>query len=562
MSGISGLFDIARLAISANRAALQVTGHNIANVNTPGYTRQRTALATNRPTTGNPGQIGTGVNAAEISRVYDKYLEFQITTQKEYRGRSEILSSLLGRMEETFNESSGAGLNKAVSDFFAAASDLAADPAGSAARTALLARGQTLANVFNRMYQDLTDQRRDIDREIRGTLTQVNDLAKEIADLNDKIAAAELVGQNANDLRDQRQVYLNELAGYVDVNAFEDSIGMLNVFVGGDRPLVLGKNSTRLTAVDNPDNGGFAGIGYVPFSGSTVTITSAIRQGKLAGLIQARDTDIPDALDQLNALAAAVTYRFNDIHDGGYGLDGSTGNEFFNDANMGVSVTVPSTNTGTAAAGTLSITSVNALEYHRYRISFAVSGSTTYTITDLADNATVATGTYSNPTTFAFNGLSVQITGVPANGDTLTVSAHRDAAQYMSLTSTVLNDRNKIAAAGANPTTTSGPSDNDNALLLAALKNTKVLTGGTETFSAFFSSLAADVGSTAAQGMRDDDFYRLTLEQLENRRESVSGVSLDEESANLIKFQRAFEASAKLVQTADDLLITVLNLKR
>ena len=119
MSGISGLFDIARLAISANRAALQVTGHNISNVNTPGYTRQRAVLATSRPVSGNPGQIGTGVNAAEISRIYDKYLEFQVTTQKEYRGKSEILSSLLGRMEETFNESSGAGLNKAVSDFSA-----------------------------------------------------------------------------------------------------------------------------------------------------------------------------------------------------------------------------------------------------------------------------------------------------------------------------------------------------------------------------------------------------------------------------------------------------------
>jgi flagellar hook-associated protein 1 FlgK len=556
------LFDIARLAISANRAALQVTGHNISNVNTPGYTRQRAVLATSRPVSGNPGQIGTGVNATEISRIYDKYLEFQVTTQKEYRGKSEILSSLLGRMEETFNESSGAGLNKAVSDFFGATSDLAADPAGSPPRTALLGRGQTLANVFNRMYEDLTDQRRDIDRELRGTLTQVNDLAGDIADLNDKIAAAELVGQNANDLRDQRQVYLNELAEYVDVNAFEDSIGMLNVFIGGDRPLVLGKNAASLTAVDNADNSGFAEIGYVPFAGSTITITSAVRQGKLAGLVQARDTDIPDALDQLNALAAAVTYRFNDIHDGGYGLDGSTGNEFFNDSNMGVSVTVPSTNTGTAAAGTLSITSVNALEYHNYRISFAVSGPTTYTITDLADNTTVATGAYTNPTTFAFNGLSVQITGVPANGDTLEVSAHKDAAQYVSLTSTVLNDRNKIAAAGANPVTTTGPSDNDNALLLAALKDTKILTGGTETLSAYYSSLTADVGSTAAQGKRDDDFYRLTMEQLENRRESVSGVSLDEEGANLIKFQRAFEAAAKLVQTADDLLITVLNLKR
>lgn len=562
MSGISGLFDIARLAISANRAALQVTGHNISNVNTPGYTRQRTVLATNRPVNGNPGQIGTGVNADEIARVYDKYLEFQITTQKEYRGKSEILSSLLGRMEETFNESSGAGLNKAVSDFFSAVSDLAADPAGSAARTALLARGQTLTNVFNRMYGDLTDQRRGIDREIRGTLTQVNDLAGNIADLNEKIAAAELVGQNANDLRDQRQVYLNDLAGYVNVNAFEDSIGMLNVFVGGDRPLVLGKNAASLTAVDNADNSGFAEIGYVPLAGSTITITSAVRQGKLAGLIQARDTDIPDALDQLNALAAAVTYRFNDIHDGGYGLDGSTGNKFFNDSNLGVSVTVPSTNTGTAAAGTLSITSVNALEYHNYRISFAVSGPTTYTITDLADNTTAASGTYTNPTTFAFNGLSVQITGVPADGDTLTVSAHKDAAQYIALTSTVLNDRNKIAAAGSNPVTTTGPSDNDNVLLLAALKDTKVLTGGTETFSAYHSSLTADVGATASQGKRDDDFYRLTLEQLENRRESVSGVSLDEESANLIKFQRAFEASAKLVQTANDLLQTVLDLKR
>lgn len=562
MSGISGLFDIARLAISANRAALQVTGHNISNVNTPGYTRQRAVLATSRPVSGNPGQIGTGVNATEISRIYDKYLEFQVTTQKEYRGKSEILSSLLGRMEETFNESSGAGLNKAVSDFFGATSDLAADPAGSPPRTALLGRGQTLANVFNRMYEDLTDQRRDIDRELRGTLTQVNDLAGDIADLNDKIAAAELVGQNANDLRDQRQVYLNELAGYVDVNAFEDSIGMLNVFIGGDRPLVLGKNAASLTAVDNADNSGFAEIGYVPFAGSTITITSAVQQGKLAGLVQARDTDIPDALDQLNALAAAVTYRFNDIHDGGYGLDGSTGNEFFNDSNMGVSVTVPSTNTGTAAAGTLSITSVNALEYHNYRISFAVSGPTTYTITDLADNTTVASGTYTNPTTFAFNGLSVQITGVPADGDTLDVSAHKDAAQYMGLTSTVLNDRNKIAAAGSNPVTTTGPSDNDNALLLAALKDTKILTGGTETLSAYYSSLTADVGSTAAQGKRDDDFYRLTMEQLENRRESVSGVSLDEEGANLIKFQRAFEAAAKLVQTADDLLITVLNLKR
>ena len=565
MGNITGIFDIARQALFANLTALRVVSHNVANANTPSYSRQEVVFSSNRPENSRPGQIGTGVSAVRIRRIYDKYLEQQILQERSALGQADAKADGLDRVEEVFNESSGVGLNAVINAFFDAIQDLSNNAAGTVERTALVAQAQTLTDVFHQMDRQLRQARTDLDTEIRGLVTEINNLASQIADLNAKIAAAELGGnQQANDYRDQRQELLKQLAEKVDIRTLEDSAGRVTVFVGKGSPLVEGATAYALKAVSDADNQNFADIHFDPGGGATtIDITSSITGGRLSGLLTLRDTSLPGFMDDLDRTAAVLVNRINIQHRQGYGLDGSTGNDFFSP--LSVTASAKSTNSGTGSVGTTSITDYTALTYDNYEIRFAVSGgTTTYTVVNLRTGSTVTSGTYTDPTTIQWDGLSVQITGSPANGDVFSVSAHANQARDIAVSSTIVSDTDKIAAAASDPTgSSSGPADNGNALLLAAVQtNTYTLEGKTTTIGSYYASLVADVGTQTQQAAWGQDFHEAVLQQLSDRRESLSGVSLDEEAANLMQFQRAYEASARLVRVADELLLTILGMIR
>ncbi|MFZ0611994.1 MAG: flagellar hook-associated protein FlgK [Desulfobacterales bacterium] len=463
MANIIGLLDIGKSALLTHQQSLNVTGHNIANVNTPGYTRQRVNLAANSPLDSSPGQMGDGVVAVDIQRVYDRYIGGRITTEKQAFGRWEAQKNALERVEITFDESGGYGLSGSMTEFWNAWQDLSNAPAGHTERVSLVSKAQFLAGAFNKSAADLNQQQVDLDAVVKGGVDDVNRLATEIADLNQKIGEVETGIQNANDLRDRRDALVSQLAELIDINTFENGQGRLSISVGNGRPLVDSGQAWHLGTTPNAD--GHLGVTWIDANNTANDISASVKGGRLKGWLDVRDGAIPDYRTRLDEMAGELAAAVNTVHAAGFDLYATAGQMFF-------------------------------------------SGSTA---ADIGVDPLVAV------------------------------------------------DPNRIAAAA---TAAGVPGDNSTAVAMAELQHASAMGGGTTNFDDFYRSIVSDVGSQVRSAADFSEHQSVMLTSLGNYRESVSGVSLDEEMLNLIKFQHAFDAAAKLVTTVDEMMQTVLDMTR
>ena len=461
MSNLLGLLDLGGSGLLSHQKAIQVTGHNIANVNTPGYSRQRVNLEAKPPMSNASGQAGIGVNVSEIQRMYDQFLGVQINTENQDLGRWEAQKGALEITEFIFDELSGSGLNAAMSEFWNSWQDVANNPAAYTERAALLSKSRLLATTLNTMSSEIQQQQIQLDRSIESAVNEINRMAEKIFDLNKKISDFEISGQGANDYRDQRDELLKELSSMIDISTFEDRRGQITVSVGNGQPLVDSSYPWKLST--QPNAFGHADVIWMDNDGNTVDITQDISGGRIMGWLQTRDTDLVDYSTRLDTLAGEMIVQVNSLHSGGFDLNATAGEVFF---------------TGTSAAD-------------------------------------------------------------------------------ISLNSNIDSDVNLIAAA----VVASGiPGDNRNAIAIANLQHALVMNGGSATFDNFYNSIVSDVG----QGLKTAGDYfghqSTITASLENYRQSHSGVSLDEEMLNLVKFQHAYDAAAKLISTVDELLTTVVNM--
>jgi flagellar hook-associated protein 1 FlgK len=468
MPDIYGILNTATRSLLTQQKAIDVTGQNIANVNTPGYSRQRVVMEPSTPINFEPGQMGTGVKAAEIQRIYDGFIGGQINGENSKLGQWEATESGLARIELIFNESSGVGLEQAMGEFWAAWQDLVNNPSGYPERTALLSRSQTLARTFNTMSDNLQQIQLDYDRSIEGTLDEINGLSRQIVDLNDKISQVEIAGQNSNDYRDQREQLLKELSKLIDINTYENDQGQVTVLTGDGRPLVQSPYAYELSTVTNAN--GLQDVVWMDRGGTATDITDSVRGGELKGWLDVRDGYAQDYVDRLDALANAMITEVNAIHQTGYGM-------------------------------------------------------------------TIDPGT-----------------GAPLTGQTFFVGT---SASTITVDPAIAGDVNRIAAAATAATV---PGDNRNAVALANLQGQLTMNAGSTTFDNYYSALASGVGNDVRNASANHEYEGAMVTHLENYRESISGVSLDEEMVNLVKFQHAYEAAAKLITTVDDMLNTVLNM--
>lgn len=461
MTGIYGvILNSGRGSLLAQQKAIEVTGHNISNVNTPGYSRQVVNLAANNPIQCGQDLVGTGVTVNGVKRVYDRFIGLQINNESQNLGRWEARKDVLEKIETVFDESSDYGLSQAMREFWNAWQDLANNPSGNAERVALSAKSQNMTNIFNSIYSSLEETQKDIDTSVSGTVEEINQITQQIADLNQKIIDMEVSGQSSNDHRDSRDLLLRELSSMIDINTFENSNGSVTVTSSGGRSLVEGVYSWDLST---ETVAGFQDIVWVDNEGNTTNITDDISGGKLKGWIETRDVDIEGYFDSLDTLAAGIMSEVNALHSSAFGLDGSTGNDFF---------------TGTSASD-------------------------------------------------------------------------------MSVDQAILDDVNLIAAAGS---AEGVPGDNSNAIAIADLQNKLLMSENNATYDDYFSSVVSRVGSDVKEANTNFDHQSSMLDHLDNYRESISGVSLDEEMINLVKFQHAYDAAAKLISTVDELLYTVVNM--
>lgn len=331
---LTGLFDIGKSALSAAQRRTLVTGHNIANVNTPGYSRQQAILQENRPLNDQPGQVGSGVQVAEIRQQVDRVVEDSLRRSGSALGTFDAARSWLLRVQDTLGASGEQGLGAAINEYFQAWQDVSTNPADLTARNVLLSRANTLALQFNQTVSDLDRQRQGTDTEIGQTITDINSLAAKISGLNQEISLAESRGQQANDLRDQRRQLLGTLSEQIGISTIEDSTGQVTVFVGKGHLLVDRERAYQLAGVADPGNSGLLDVRYIGSGGSSVDLTSFTERGRLKGLLDVRDQHIPAAQGSLDTLVASMVTRINQQHRTGFGLDGSTGQDFFTAAGV------------------------------------------------------------------------------------------------------------------------------------------------------------------------------------------------------------------------------------
>ena len=534
-----GLFDIAKSAIFASQTALTVTSQNIANVNTPGFTRREATFSVSPVAlSGNLG--GSGVTVAGIKRYYDQFIQTQLLGQYENYGRSSALNQTLSQIEQIFNEAKNIGLAVPLTDFFNAWQELATNPEGFVQRSVLLQKANALVLVAKQMELGITDNIKSINDTIDNIAERVNAIGSEIAAINGKIVQVEAGSQveSAHDLRDQRDVLMNELATLVDFSSFEDENGSMTIMVGM-RNLVSGETSNSLSTRINEE-------GDKDLYIDGIDITGNIKKGQLGGLISVRDTIRTSSLNGLRRLIASLTQEINILHRSGYGLDGTTDNDFF------APLQLSTRDFSSGADMTATVTDSSQLTLDEYSIQFDASGN--YLVYNKQNGTLVTSGAYVSGAPISFDGIEISITGTVTSTDKFTVSPLTDVMKNFEV---AITDQQKIAAASSN---TALPGDNSNALRIVQLYQNSIANLGGATLSSYYSGLVSTIGSMSRAASDSLTFDSNLLSELNNRRESLSGVSLDEEAANLIRFQRSYQAGAKMIQITDELLQTLLDL--
>jgi flagellar hook-associated protein 1 FlgK len=452
---LNSSLNIALQAIQASQAGLSVTSNNIANVNTPGYSREVANFEETPPVQFGNQLFGSGVELSSVEAIRDNVLQLRLNQEAENQGRLDTFSTGMNEIQPVFNEPAGAGLQNLISQFFSSFQQLSADPTNSGLRESVISDAQSMAAGFRQAASALQTQQQSADQGVVQTVGQINQLTSQIAQLNAEIAAPVNSDQTSNALVDQRNLDINQLSQLVDVQSITADTTGLTLTTSAGTELVVGNQAFALTTQTNP------ATGLQDIFAQGKDITSTITGGNLAGNLQLRDQEIPNLQNQLDTLAYGLATNVNSQQAKGFDLNGAVGTNLF---------TPPATVTGAAL------------------------------------NLTVA-----------------------------------------------ISDPNKIAASG-NGT----PGDNANATALASLQNQNIINGQTPTD--YYSNLVFQVGNDTANATSALSAENLLIQQLQDQQGAVSGVSLNEEATNLVQYQTAYNAAARVASVVATLFQTAISM--
>lgn len=460
MSSLFGTMSVALQSLMTQQSAMEVVANNVANANTPGYSREVPVMEERPPILVGNTLVGTGVTMSSVESVRDDILDLRI--QQETSGQSSLNSYVesMNQVQALFNETQGTGLQTDLSNFFNSFQSLATDPTSSSLRQAAITSGQDLAGAFNQTSQNMASIQQGLDQSVVQTVQQVNQITSQVANLNQQIQAVSNSGNNPGPLEDQRDEDLTNLSGLIDTAVIYSNDGTVSVTTTNGTALVSGNQSEALsTQLDSA-----TGMHEVLSQGTD--ITSSIAGGQLQGLINARDHSIPAAQSSLDNLAAGLITAVNQQQSKGFDVNGAPGMDFF------TPFTPSSPDSNAGAAATMSVA-----------------------LTDPGQTAASQDGT-------------------------------------------------------------SG--DNSNATALANLQNEPIVAG--QTAGDYYSNLIDQVGNDVSNATSEQEAVGLVLQQLTNQQSSISGVSLDEEATNLVMYQRAYEAAARVISVVDELTSTTINM--
>jgi flagellar hook-associated protein 1 FlgK len=551
MSG-TGILETALSGLFASQRSLATTSHNISNVNTEGYSRQRVDLNARPPQFTGAGYIGQGVNVVNITRSYDQFINQQLNSSTSAFAESEYLAAMASQVDAVVGNNES-GLPATMKSFFSAANDVANDPTSIAARQAMLGQADSLVQQFNSMASSFESLRNQTNKQMQATLDEINAYAQSIAELNVKITTefSRTSGMQApNDLLDQRDALLTKIAEKINVSALHMDDGSVSLIIGKGQSLVSGANSAALSLTGSAFDGSYK---EVVINGQP--ITQSITGGELSGALKFRDQVLDPAQRQLGVLAAGLSLQFNAIHNSGFDLNGAPGKDFFALGSTGLSVPVtvnPNLPGGGSIAASYDPANTVNLNPSDYRLDYDGSN---YTLTRLSDKQTInIAGFPGSPVNV--EGMTISLTAAPSGVSSFLIRPASHAAEDLKIN---IGDPKEIAAAG---TASSVPGDNTNALKLANLEQQSILSGGRSTLSSAYGQLVSQVGGSTQSAKTSQSAQQVLLNQAKQTRENLVGVNLDEEAANLIKFQNAYQAAAKAISVANSLFDTLIGAVR
>ena len=655
---MADLFNIGLSGLRASQTQLAVTGQNITNVNTPGYSRQTALQEARNPSFTGSGYIGNGTNVVDVQRVYNQFLTNQERTSTSVNAE---VTAFQSQMEELTGllASNATGITPGLQNFFDALQTSIEDPASLPARQLFLSESEGLASRFNTVQERLTTQTEFINQQMNTLAGQVSRLSESIAKYNDSIAKAAANGAQPNDLLDARDETVRQLSELIGITVVQQDRDTVNIFVGSGQPLVVGKDASSLKVQQGRSDPGRAELVLVS-GGSEQDITRLVSGGELGGLIRYRQDVLDQAMNAVGRLALSISSEINDQLGKGLDINGQAGAQLFKDINSQDQVDLRSrglpTNSDPNARLNILISDTSQLSTSDYEVLF--TSATEYSVRRVSDNTISGPFDITDPTPTELDGftISLETGGTTATGDRFLLTPTRFGSGSME---TVMQQPEALAFAAparsdasldnrgtakiTQPTLVDGPqpivpadmqaflpidfsydqttneltltsafgpvnpatiaitpgqtntleweidgysfsmnmtgtpldgdtfevnfntgrSDNRNALTLSGLQTSAVLgqANGAAGFSFVdgYGDLVQRVATFTAQARSDAEASGAVLKQAQNNRDSVSAVNLDEEAANLIRFEQYYNASAQVIQIARSVFDTLIN---
>jgi len=603
------VLNVGARGLHTSQMGMDITGQNITNADVEGYSRKRLNLTTLYAKDSAFGQVGLGSAIVNIERMRSTFLDQQIRRQNTEVGYFSEVTASFNRIETILCEPSDLGVMQYIDQFFNSWHNLANNPSDVAARTMVRTEAQTLVEHFNRTAAELADLRQQKNDEIPMRVNRINQISIQILNLNHEIAAVEMGNQNANDSRDKRDMLLSELSKLIDINVIENNVGQITVTTAGNilvAPHYVQQLETYTkdkTSTVTMDDGSVRHVGIskdiaIRFSDTKIEYNPP--GGHLRGLIDSRDIYIPEYQKRLDELAIAFVNTINDVHRQGYSLDGFSGIDFFafEGAPNGPHVTGTG---GSYFIGT------NALDPNAPYLVGAASIKLSSSIMANVRNIAAATGDQVlkadkftiDKGNYKYGDYPIQIYRNSNDKDESNwVQARNITSNTVTIRTIVSNppnpDVNYLLQEGVdyridytmgtfqmlhdgfdgnefqiefsyNAGGFKGPGDNSNALAISELRNALSMSPNsigefTATFAEFYSSIIGKLGLNTNQARSNLETRIYLAEQYMQQQDMISGVSLDEEMANLIRFQHTYTAAARLITTVDKMIETLLNM--
>jgi flagellar hook-associated protein 1 FlgK len=619
------LLSVALSGIQAAQAGLNTTSHNIANANTPGYSRQKVVQSAQNSVLFGPGYVGSGVKLDAISRSYNDLLAGQVRSAESQSARSSVYAQNTAQLNALLGDENGS-VATALSGFFASVQGVTAKPGDVALRQSVYASAQSVVQRFQGMQNSLTQQREQINQRAEVLVSDLNGRTQAIADISGRIVNATGAGRAPNDLLDQRDAMLGELNKLVRITVTNEADGAINVYLNNGQPLINHSIVQKLALTDNPHRQDSPVLGVR--AGNTVMSLAGNGDvgGEIGGLLASRDEALYSVEASMGRLARVFSESLNERNHLGIDLAGNAGGDVFA---MDPPEAVPATGNAGTAAVAATITDAGALKASDYRLQVTASG---YTVTRLSDD---------QQQTFAaapitIDGLQLDVTGGAAVGDSYNIRSVSGAVASMRL---ALPDANAIATAsplridpastntgtattavavdaddpalhdpaqltfdgsgnvtvttsagatvmpytqgtpismnGWSVTVRGSPSagdtfqigantvvdgDNRNAAAMAALETENIMPG--MAFSGAYAALVVDIGTRGRDAQATSAANDGLAASLLNDRESFSGVNLDEEAINLMRYQQAYQAAGRMIGVANAIFESILSITR